>query len=415
LNQRRLVLISYHFPPAGGNSAAASVRLGKFAQYLPEYGWSPLVVTADEHAFDLRDESLVFASHTAVCRVRDPIGRFRGRDRLSPWLPAPGLFLPWAIRAAQVARGLARTYQPELVLASSPPIASFVAGYLAQMQTRLPLVLDYRDQWTLSPYRSGPTLLCKWDRWLESRVLKCARRVIVSNDGRLSEHEAFWGKLSPPSSVVPNGYDGRDLASVQPDRVAAQSLESEVVIRHLGAIYGPRVATTRSLLAALNAYLLGRAEAPTVKVQFTGVVPDDLFRLDSALSSRLILEHRPRALRREALQLEMGADVLLLLIGRHAQANAETSSKVFEYLTTGRPILVGGESALLREFTAGVDRIFWAGDEPSPLIFARFFDWLSEHGRGVPSDRALAHLQMQYPAYDRRNIANQLAVILDGV
>ena len=246
-------------------------------------------------------------------------------------------------------------------------------------------------------------------------MLKCARRVIVSNDGRLSEHEAFWGKLSPPSSVVPNGYDGRDLASVQPDRVAAQSIESEVVIRHLGAIYGPRVATTRSLLSALNAYLLGRAEAPTVKVQFTGVVPDDLFRLDSALSSRLILEHRPRALRREALQLEMGADVLLLLIGRHAQANAETSSKVFEYLTTGRPILVGGESALLREFTAGVDRIFWAGDEPSPLIFARFFDWLSEHGRGVPSDRALAHLQMQYPAYDRRSIASQLAAILDGV
>ena len=213
--------------------------------------------------------------------------------------------------------------------------------------------------------------------------------------------------------MIFNGYDGSDLARIQPDRVAAQSLRSEVVIRHLGAIYGPRAATTRSLLNALNEYLLGQAEAPIVKVQFTGAVPNDVFTLDSALSPRLILEHRQQALHREALALEMGADVLLLLIGRHAQTNAETSSKVFEYLATGRSILVGGESQLLRELTGGLDRVFWAGDEPSPMTFAGFFDWLSVHGQGVPYDQALAHLQLQYPAYDRRNIANQLAVALD--
>ena len=136
----------------------------------------------------------MFAPNTAVTCVPDPVGRLRGQDRLAPWLPSPGFRLPWAIRASQVASALARDYKPALILASAPPIAGFIAGYLAHKRTGLPLVLDYRDQWTLSPYRSGPSILKKWDKWLETRVLKHASLVIVSNTGRLSEHEDFWGR-----------------------------------------------------------------------------------------------------------------------------------------------------------------------------------------------------------------------------
>jgi glycosyltransferase involved in cell wall biosynthesis len=409
------ILIAYTFPPAGGNSAAGSVRVGKFAQYLPEFGWTPFVVSADHGTFDLLDESLVFAPQTSVTRVHAPIPRFRGRGRVAPWLPSPGLLLSWTLRASRAASVLAQMHRPKLILASSPPSASFVAGYLTHRRTGLPLVLDYRDQWTLSPYRSGPTLYRKWDKWLEERVLLSSSLVIVSNSGRLSEHHAYWGDVSSKVIVIPNGYDGNDFKGVQPDRVAFQALMSEVVIRHVGAIYGPRAPMTRSLLNALNEYLRGRDEAPTVRLQFIGGVPGDVFKLDSARSHRLIIEHRRRVLHKEALALELGADVLLLLIGRHAQANAETSSKVFEYMASGRPILVGGESRLLRDLTAGLDRVFWVSDDPSPAIFADFFGWLTEHGKGVSCGQARVLLEQRYASYDRRNIARQLAVALDDL
>lgn len=410
-----LVLMSYHFPPAGGTSAAASVRLGKFVQYLPDFGWTPLVVSADQNAFSSLDETLVFAPDVVVTRVRDPVGRFRGRDRLSSWFPSPGILLPWAFRAAYATSTLAKRYSAKLILASSPPSASFVAGYLAHKCIGLPLVLDYRDQWTLSPYRSGPSFFRKWDQWLEMHILKSSSLVLVSNAGRLKEHDTFWGKISPRAIVIPNGYDTRDFADVQPDRAAGQSLQSEIVIRHLGAIYGPRAETARALLNALNQYLLSQVRAPKVKVQFIGTVPDDALTLNSTSSPRLSIEHQHGVLHKEALALELGADVLLLLIGRHAQAYAETSSKVFEYLATGRPILVGGESSLLRELTANESRVFWAGNTPSPDTFANFMAWLTEHGRGIPSDQACLRLRERYDSYDRRNIARQLASALNMV
>jgi glycosyltransferase involved in cell wall biosynthesis len=407
-----LIIISYHFPPAGGTSAAASIRLGKFAQYLPDFGWMPFIISADNQTFDLLDESLVFASDVAVTRVRDPIGHIRGRHRISSWLPSPGLLFPWAIGAAQAASELAKRYATKLILASSPPPASFVAGYLTHKRSGLPLVLDYRDQWTLSPYRSGPSILQKWDGWLEAHILRSACMVIVSNIGRLREHEAFWGKVTPKAIVIPNGYDCSDFSDIKPDRIPSQSVESEVIIRHLGAIYGARTATTRAFLNAMNQHLLSHAEAPKVRVQFIGSVPHDVFTLKLPLSPRLVIEHQRGTLHKEALALELGADVLLLIIGRHLQTGAETSSKIFEYLATGRPILIGGDSSLLHDLTAGLDRVFWVGDEPSQRTMADFFDWLTKHGQGIPQEQACNYLRKHYGAYERATITRQLAIEL---
>ncbi|MCX6570928.1 MAG: glycosyltransferase [Candidatus Aminicenantes bacterium] len=408
-----LILISYHFPPAGGNSAPASIRLGKFAQYLPEFGWTPLVVSASRGNFDFLDDSLMFDHNTAVNRVRNYLGRFRGLDRIMSWLPAPGFLLPWTINAGLTASHLAKRKKVKLILASSPPSASFLAGYFAHKLTGLPLVLDYRDQWTLSPYRTGPRFYRIWDRWLEAQVLKYSRLVVASNTGRLAEHNEYWKISSPKAIVIPNGFDLKDFEGVRPDRSAGYDLRSEIVIRHMGAIYGARAATTRSLLNALNDYLTVRSDAPTIRVQFTGSVPNVLLMPHSAYSSKLILERQRRASYKEALALELGADVLLLLIGRHAQSNAETSSKVFEYIASGRPILVAGESQLLRKLTTGLDRVFFIGENPSQEAIADFFHWLNNHGKGDNCAQACSWYDKYLGCYNRRNIAHNLASHLD--
>lgn len=41
---KRALIVSYAFPPV--NSIGA-VRVGKLAKYLPEFGWQPIVLTAD--------------------------------------------------------------------------------------------------------------------------------------------------------------------------------------------------------------------------------------------------------------------------------------------------------------------------------------------------------------------------------
>ena len=42
--RRRVLIVSFLFPLMNNIGA---VRIGKFAKYLPEFGWEPIVLTAD--------------------------------------------------------------------------------------------------------------------------------------------------------------------------------------------------------------------------------------------------------------------------------------------------------------------------------------------------------------------------------
>ena len=39
---KRMLIVAYHFPP---DAAIGAVKPAKFAKYLPEFGWEPIVST----------------------------------------------------------------------------------------------------------------------------------------------------------------------------------------------------------------------------------------------------------------------------------------------------------------------------------------------------------------------------------
>ncbi|HKP12743.1 MAG TPA: glycosyl transferase family 1, partial [Blastocatellia bacterium] len=51
---RNVLMLSYYYPPLGG---IGSQRSQKFARYLPDHGWHPIVVTPERGAY-LIDGSL---------------------------------------------------------------------------------------------------------------------------------------------------------------------------------------------------------------------------------------------------------------------------------------------------------------------------------------------------------------------
>ena len=55
---KKVLIITYYWPPSGG---AGVQRWLKFAKYLPEYGWQPVILTVDPKyaSYPQRDESLV--------------------------------------------------------------------------------------------------------------------------------------------------------------------------------------------------------------------------------------------------------------------------------------------------------------------------------------------------------------------
>lgn len=44
MKNKKVLIITYWYPPL---TTIASLRLGKFVKYLPEFGWEPIVVTVE--------------------------------------------------------------------------------------------------------------------------------------------------------------------------------------------------------------------------------------------------------------------------------------------------------------------------------------------------------------------------------
>ena len=74
---RRVLFVCYYFPPSGGPGVQRGL---KFARYLPEFGWEPLILTVRESAhFPVRDESLMreIPAGLRLQRTRCPEFSFR--------------------------------------------------------------------------------------------------------------------------------------------------------------------------------------------------------------------------------------------------------------------------------------------------------------------------------------------------
>ena len=52
---KKVLLITYYWPPAGG---AGVQRVLKFAKYLPQFGWIPIVLTVPNPDAPVEDTSL---------------------------------------------------------------------------------------------------------------------------------------------------------------------------------------------------------------------------------------------------------------------------------------------------------------------------------------------------------------------
>ena len=135
-------MISYYFPPLGG---IGSVRALKFAQYLPEFGWDPVVITPRKGAYHA-DPNLAFdetkvvrtgsleisraakrmigrgGDDTRAAEVGPALGRLRSFARR--WIYRPDAQVGWYPFALGAARRILRERRCDVILSSSFPITA---------------------------------------------------------------------------------------------------------------------------------------------------------------------------------------------------------------------------------------------------------------------------------------------------
>lgn len=333
-----VLMIAYAYPPI---SASGVIRTVSFARRLPAFGWVPTVLTV-RHAkdSDMRTGEVVPPD---IAVIRTPEYNLQGfveflqgatnrlatllgselRDRFYRDLmciPDPQIAWFSSIPGVRLAR------RADVVYVSCSPFSSAVSGWIIKTITGRPLVLDFRDAWTLNPYNRPTGLHRAAIERLERMVIAASDHLIVNTPGALRLYRRRYPEFADRMSAIPNGYDTLNLA-------APQDRPTDVFrIMHVGSFYrsrGPEL-----LLEALSA--IGQHD-----IEFVQVGPSHpALRAAGRLRIRII-DQVPHS---EALRLMRTASILYLKQGVEPGVSdyIAVAAKTYEYLATGLPILADG-------------------------------------------------------------------------
>jgi len=435
---RRVLFVTYHFPPVGGAGVQRSV---KFVRYLPDFGYEPVVLTGPGAAADRwtpTDETLgaEVPNATRVLRVSGrvpaPVGHVRARAER--WLRLrTGFARWWQEGISSLGSGAGDV---DLVFVSMSPFESAPAVAALARALGRPWIADLRDPWALDEMVVHPTGV---HRRLEvarmGRLLRSAAAVIVNTEEARRATLQFVPRLQPEAVVaIPNGYDASDFAGPPPTRgddvfriVHAGYLHTDLglaqrrtgrIRRLLGGDEAQVDHLARShvfLLRALDRLLANRPElGGRVALYLAGVLSSaDRAVVSSELRNPEIVTAPGYLTHGETVALLRSADLLFLPMhglppGRRARI---VPGKTYEYLAAQRPILAavpdGDARDLLKRAGATLVR-------PTDVdgMTAALAEEIDRSGSGSHRTGAPPNLLQRF---ERRALTRDLAAVFDTV
>jgi glycosyltransferase involved in cell wall biosynthesis len=404
-----VAVITAEFPPVGGGGV---IRVAKLVKYLSQLGWRVTVVTSDEHLANAYDESLLdeiphdvtviragralatIGGAAVARRARERLGRtsaiirvLRGtRDALRSVWAIPDHRLPWALSVARWADDIHP--RPDAVISTGPPHSVHVGASLLARRMRVPHVIDLRDEWTLRPLtRSRLPWRNVMERRIEAWSLRGAGAVVVVSEESRARYAEAYPELEDRLTVIPNGFDPEDLATLD---VPPRAADGPLTLGYAGSFQaGTQIAP---MFAAIGHAVRHGVGSRAVRFEMVGPflphqVQEARQRVPAdGLSIKPFMPHRT------VLRIMSEWDGLCVIATDGA---ASLAGKLYECLALRRPVVViapeGPATRLVRELDAGAvanpnDVASISEAIASALRMAPTFAGVSEE-RLVPYDR----------------------------
>jgi glycosyltransferase involved in cell wall biosynthesis len=339
---RRVLLIAFHFPPVKGSSGVQ--RTLRFAQYLPRYGWRPIVLTIVPSAYGAVSRSIgnEVPQDIEVHRAFgvDTANRLSFFGRYPRALALPDRWATWRFWGVRSALRILRKTPVDAVWSTFPIATAHRIALQVARRTALPWIAEFRDPMWQGDYPPDPAVNRSWQE-LERQIFSQACSVIVSTPGAAALYRERFPRFGDSRiGVIENGYDEEAFsrAAASLDRSTEGSRAGPLVLVHSGLIY-PSERDPRQFFAALAALKgSGRISAADVSVILRAAGNEvDYARRIAALNIADIVRLEPPIEYLAALQEMLSADGLLILQG--SNCSAQVPAKLYEYLRSGRPIL----------------------------------------------------------------------------
>ena len=238
----------------------------------------------------------------------------------------------------------------DLIYVSCGPFSSAVAARSLSKHYKLPYILEMRDYWTLlSDYNLQGTYVNRlFSRYTEKKLLQDASLIVTATEGIAEDiSEQFGNFLKEKTFILYNGHDEEDFLSLP----AFSTDKSKYTLSYFGALYAKR--SLKCLLKALKDLRKENKLPPNFSLRLYGNYHIETLQEIKQSGIEDLVKIIPQLSHQQAISAMLSADALLLLINSDSPKGTLTS-KVFEYLRTGKPILAlvpqnGEAGKLLKE------------------------------------------------------------------
>ena len=361
MDKKKVLLISYDFPPIGGGGVQRNI---KFMKYLSSFGWDTSVLTIDERDYYVYDYSfLEELKDTKIYKSTsmDPISVvfrlknfFREKNNsnetvvktetnegawyvslyrfIRNWFLIPDGQAGWIPFAYRKGKEAFRENKPDVLMATFPiPSNAFVTYKLAK-KFNIPYIIDFRDGWLDDPYNSFPSFFHKmYHSHHEKRIVLNASYVVCYDESLKKLLVEKYPSLLNKIEVIRNGFDPADFLNLKNVEKPADKIR----IVYSGSVYIDRRETFKNFIEGLKKVdnqLLGKLEIVFVGDKLPWI--QELVsqsNLDSVISFLGYFPHQ------EALNYLTTADAFMIFL-KPGDFVALTG-KVFEYLFFKKPII----------------------------------------------------------------------------
>lgn len=355
------MMVAYHFPPLAGSSGIQ--RTLRFVQYLQEFGWLPIVLSADPRAYERQSDDLMREIPESIIVNRafalDAARHLSIMGRYPDVLARPDRWMSWRFDGVRQGLAMIRRHRPSVIWSTFPIPTAHRIGLELHKRSGLPWIADFRDPMAQKGYPADPSLWRAYDE-LERETVAHASLCVFTTPGAERIYRARYPEYQGKMRVIENGYDEQTFASasVVPSQEGGIG-DRPLTLLHSGIVYPRERDPSKFFLAIQNMNKAGRLREGELMIRFRAPQHSEyLVRLAHEYGVQRFVEISPPIPYADALQEMLAADGLLVMQG--ASCNDQIPAKTYEYLRAGRPVLcladpAGDTAGVLRK--AGMDAV----------------------------------------------------------
>ena len=367
---KRVLIISYYWPPTGGSGVQ---RWVKFAKYLPEEDWQPVIYTPEnpeQLAVDASLEAEVPSEAEVIrTRITEPYALYKKVLRRSGhskeavevnpvnaqnksflqkaamWVRG-NFFRPdprclWIRPSVRYLKKYLEEHPVDMIVTTGPPQSMHMIGLRLAKETGLPWVADFRDPWTKIFYFKHLSMTPATERWhkkMEKAVLDEASAVVAVSP--LVQQE-FQAMTDTPVELITNGFDECDFPS-EKDTEAYGGPDKDFTITHTG-LFAADGNPTVLWDVLREKYQADGDFRKRLRIKLIGKNDEQILKAlkDRGLQEALTdMGYQPHSV---AVEQQRKASILILPLRKEPEYKAVLPGKLFEYMASERPVLGIGQ------------------------------------------------------------------------